>query len=193
MEKERIMEFRKRLQEILPKARYEHTISVSYTCAALAMRYGYDIGKAELAGLLHDCAKGYSNEELLSLCAQHGVLLRKEEITAPSVIHATYGAWVAEHEYGISDPEILSAIRYHTTGKPDMSILEKIVYIADYIEPRRDKAANLNEIRFLAFQDLDQTMERILSGTLTYLSQKGATIDPLTRKAYEFYSNKTVS
>lgn len=170
--------------------RYEHTLSVSYTCIALAMRYGYDIGKAELAGLMHDCAKRFSDSELIARCAEDGVELTDAEIHAPAVIHAKYGAWMAEHRYGIQDQEILDAIRCHTTGKPDMTMLDKILYIADFIEPRRDKASNLNRMRWLAFQDLDQTMFEILDGTLQYLNRKGCAVDPMTQEAYNWFEQK---
>ena len=114
--------------------------------------------------------------------------ITEAEIKAPAVIHAKYGAYLAENKYGIQDPEIISAIACHTTGKPDMSTLDKILYIADYIEPRRDKADNLPQMRYLAFQDLDETMYEILKGTLEYLDKKGNTIDPITLQAYEYFA-----
>ncbi len=186
---EQIRIFRKHLESKLNPMRYEHSISVSYTCIALAMRYGYDIHKAELAGLLHDCAKRYPDDTLIEKCRKHNISLSREEIAAPAVIHAKYGAWMAEHKYGISDGEILSAIQCHTTGKPDMGMLDKILYIADYIEPRRDKAPDLPRMRYLAFQDLDQTMYEILSGTLAYLKRKGSSVDPMTHQACLYYRN----
>lgn len=169
--------------------RYEHSLSVSYTCMTLAMRYGYDLGKAELAGLLHDCGKRYSDDIILKKCKKHGIFVSPEEEEAPAVLHANYGAWLAKHKYGISDPEILSAILYHTTGKPEMTMLEKIVYIADYIEPRRYKAENLPQMRALAYEDLDETMYEILKGTLEYLDKKSGSIDPVTLKAFEYYQD----
>lgn len=181
-----IITFRKQLKHKLDPMRYEHSLSVSYTCIALAMRYGYDLQKAELAGLMHDCAKRYTDNELIARCAKHNVELTEAEISAPAVIHAKYGAWLAEHKYGIHDPEILDAIRCHTTGKPEMGTLDKILYIADYIEPRRDKADNLAEMRYLAFQDLNQTMYEILAGTLNYLDKKGSRVDPMTMQAFEY-------
>ncbi len=184
---EKIMKFRKRLKNKLDPMRYEHSLSVSFTCVALAMRYGYDLERAEMAGLLHDCAKRYHDSELIEKCSRHGVELTEEELEAPAVIHAKYGAWMAEHKYNITDPEILSAIGCHTTGKPEMGTLDKILYIADYIEPRRDKAPNLPEMRELAFKDLDKTMYAILKGTLDYLGQKGCKVDPMTRQAFEYF------
>lgn len=182
---EQIVTFRKQLKHKLDPMRYEHSISVSYTCIALAMRYGYDIKKAELAGLMHDCAKRYTDNELIARCKKHGIALTPAELAAPAVVHAKYGAWLIKHKYGIHDEEILSAIACHTTGKADMGTLDKILYIADYIEPRRDKASNLPEMRHLAFQDLDQTLYRILGSTLDYLTKKGSLIDPMTMQAYE--------
>lgn len=184
---EQIATLRKQLKSKLDPMRYEHSIGVSYTCIALAMRYGYDLGKAELAGLMHDCAKRFTDNELISKCEKHGVTLTEDELKAPAVIHAKYGAWMAEHKYGIQDEEILAAIRCHTTGKPEMGTLDKILYIADYIEPRRDKASNLTEMRCLAFQDLDQTMYEILDGTLKYLKKKGGSVDSMTMQAFEYY------
>ena len=142
----------------------------------------------DFAGLMHDCAKRFTDSELIRKCQKHGVALTEAEIKAPAVIHAKYGAYLAENKYGIQDPEIISAIACHTTGKPDMSTLDKILYIADYIEPRRDKADNLPQMRYLAFQDLDETMYEILKGTLEYLDKKGNTIDPMTLQAYEYFA-----
>ena len=103
------------------------------------------------------------------------------------MLHAKYGAWLAEHKYQIRDQEILDAIGCHTTGKTDMTTLDKILYIADYIEPRRYNAENLPIIRKMAFEDLDGTMYAILSGTLEYLDKKGGNIDPMTVEAYEYF------
>ena len=182
-----IINLRKRMKRKLDPMRYEHTLSVSFTCMALAMRYGYDLEKAELAGLLHDCAKHFTDEELILRCEKHGVLLDPADRMAPAVIHAKYGAWLAAHKYQISDEEILEAIRCHTTGKPDMGMLDKILYIADFIEPRRNKAENLPQMRALAFEDLDRTMYEILKGTLGYLKKKNSFINPMTEQAYAWY------
>ena len=132
----------------------------------LAMRYGYDIDKAELAGLMHDCGKRFADEIILKKCISHKIPVTDAEMKALPVLHAKYGAWLAENKYGIEDPEIISAIACHTTGKADMSVLDKIVYIADYIEPYRNKAANLDDIRHMAFTDIDMAAYVILDDTL---------------------------
>ena len=126
------------------------------------MRYGADMEDAELAGLLHDCAKQYDNETLLKRAAKYGLQVSDAERRNPSLLHAKVGAYLAEHKYDVEKQEILDAIRFHTTGRPGMSLLEKIVYVADYIEPRRFKAPNLKKIRELAFLDLDRTVYEIM-------------------------------
>lgn len=118
---------------------------------------------------------------------KHGLEVTDAEYKALPVLHAKYGAWLAEHKYQITDREILDAIGCHTTGRPEMTTLDKILYIADYIEPRRYKAENLPKIRRLAYEDLDETMYAILAGTLDYLEKKGGSIDPLTAQAYEYF------
>ena len=138
--------------------RYEHTLGVSYTCMALAMRYSANLDQAEMAGLLHDCAKRYDDATIICKCQEHGIELTEGELRAPAVIHAKLGAWMAEHKYGITDPEVLSAIACHTTGKPAMSLLDKILYVADYIEPRRDKAPNLS-VQHIGAAQHQQTAE----------------------------------
>ena len=96
---EQILTLRKQLKSKLDPMRYEHSISVSFTCTALAMRYGIDIKQAELAGLMHDCAKRFTDSELIQKCQRHEVTLTEAEIKAPAVIHAKYGAYLAEHKY----------------------------------------------------------------------------------------------
>lgn len=185
-----ILKLRKKLKTKLSVSRYEHSLSVSFTCICLAMRYEYPLDKAELAGLLHDCAKCYSDSEIIRYCEKHKIPVSEEERMAPAVLHAKYGAWLAKKRYGIEDPEILSAIACHTTGKADMQILDKILYIADYIEARRDKAGNLAAMRKLAFQDLDLTLFKIMKGTLDYLSKKGGRVDPATEAAFAYYKER---
>ncbi len=185
--KDLIINLRNELRGKLKPSRYEHTISVSFICTALAMRYGYDLDKAELAGLLHDCAKHYGDEEIIMICRKQDILLTEDELKAPVVLHAKYGAWLAAHKYGIKDEEVISAIRWHTTGKPKMALLEKIVFTADYIEPRRDRATDLPFVRSLAFIDLDECIYQILSDTLNYLIGKGNFVDSMSNQAYAYY------
>ena len=178
---------KEKMRHKLGIGRYEHTLGVAYTAACLAMRYGADSETAEIGGLLHDCAKQYDNETLLKKCRKYELPVTEAEVKNPSLLHAKVGAYLAEHKYDVSDPAILSAIRFHTTGKPDMTLLEKILYVADYIEPRRFKAPNLEKIRGLAFQDLDEAVYEIMSDTLDYLNERPESIDETTKAACAFY------
>jgi predicted HD superfamily hydrolase involved in NAD metabolism len=179
--------YQKKLKTKLDKERYEHTIGVMYTAGALAMRYDYDVKSAMLAGLMHDCAKCIPNDKKITLCEKHNINISDLERANPFLLHAKLGAFLAMHKYRIRDKEIISSILNHTTGKPNMDLLDKIIFIADYIEPRRDKAPHLNERRKTAFVDIDQAMYEILGDTLEYLKEKSGDIDPVTEKAYEYY------
>ena len=140
--KERLALIRE-LETELAFGRFIHTMEVASTAANLAMCYGEDPAKAELAGLLHDCAKCMSLNKMLKICEKSGVPLSDIEKTSGSLLHSKAGAVLAACKYGVEDEDILNAIRYHTTGRPGMSLLEKIVFVADYIEPGRDSAPNL--------------------------------------------------
>lgn len=184
---ERIFELRKDLKKKLNPIRYEHSLSVSYTCISLAMKYDYPLDRAELAGLLHDCAKRYDDAAILEHCIKHQIPVTEAERKAPAVLHAKYGAWMVCNKYNIRDDEIAAAIACHTTGKAGMNKLEKILYIADYIEPRRYKADNLEEIRHIAYEDMDETLFQIMKATLEYLKTSGTFVDPMTQEAYKYY------
>lgn len=180
-------EMRKRVKKQLDKSRYEHTLGVMYTAASLAMAHGYPVEDAMIAGLLHDCAKNIPDDEKLKLCKKNHIPINSTEQERPCLLHAKLGAFLAQTEYGIKNQGILHAIQVHTTGEPDMSTLDQIIYIADYIEPMRDKAPDLEEVRKLAFTDLNLCVARILHDTLTYLHEKGGKIDPGTQRSYDYY------
>ena len=180
-------DIRKKLKKRLDKERFEHTMGVMYTAGCLAMAYDYPIEKAMIAGLLHDCAKCIPNEEKVQLCNDHHVLITSAEMENMSLLHAKAGVILAEEEYGIKDPDILHAIKDHTTAEPNMNLLDKIIYVADYIEPGRDKAPNLEYLRKIAYHNIDQCIAQILYDTLTFLNGKKGSIDPTTQLTYEFY------
>lgn len=195
-----LAKFRKEMEKTLEPKRYEHTLSVAYTAANLAAVHGVDIEKALVAGMLHDCAKCLSYKKQMSLCAKNHIVLSETEAQEDSpLLHAKAGGALARQEYGITDEDILNAIYYHTTGRPQMSPLEQVIYIADYIEPGRKHMKrtaaiedqymqNLAAARKLAYQDLNEALCRILQDTLTHLTQKGGKIDSMTRETYEYYS-----
>ncbi|MBR9944939.1 bis(5'-nucleosyl)-tetraphosphatase (symmetrical) YqeK [Clostridiaceae bacterium Marseille-Q4145] len=185
-----IRDLKKDLKKNMDESRYEHTLGVMYTSAALAMRYECDLDKALLAGLMHDCAKCMPNAKKLKTAEKYGLEITDLEKKNPFMLHAKVGAVLAEKKYDITDEEVLGAIRWHTTGRPDMTLLEKIVYVADYIEPKRDKAPNLGEIRKLAFIDLDRALLKILQDTLNYLGDSPEDVDSMTKSTYDFYQQQ---
>ena len=187
MDYKRINKIRKQMKRILHAKRFEHTLGVAYTAANLASIYNEDIDKAFIAGLLHDCAKCYSAEKNLKLCKIYNIVLNDVELSHTALLHSKVGAYLAEHKYKITDSDILNAILYHTTGRCNMSTLEKIIYIADYIEPTRKASPNLEESRKLAFQDLDQAMAFITGNILEYLYSLNLEIDTRTKETYEYY------
>lgn len=185
-----IKKIRKKVEKTLDPKRFEHTLGVAYTAAALAMCYEVDINKAQTAGLLHDCAKCMSNEKKLLICEKHHIPVNDVEKKNPFLLHAKVGSYLAMKQFCIHDQDIINAILNHTTGRPGMSQLEKIIYIADYIEPGRKQAPNLTQVRRMAFQDLDKALLQILGDTLKYLNSIDSPIDPMTQKTYEFYQGK---
>ena len=187
MAKYDFIKMEKKLAKYLDENRFAHTLGVMYTCASLAMVHGYDLENAQAAGLLHDCAKCIPTKKKLKLCSQHKIPVTDFEKEHPLLLHAKLGAYIARKKYDIEDEEILSAITYHTTGRREMSLLEKIVYIADYIEPMWNKAPNLDKIRRLAFQDLDECLYEILKDTLEYLDENPQNVDNITKEAFSYY------
>ena len=181
---------RKQMEKVQDEKRYEHTLGVAFTAASLAMRYGADVKQAQVAGLLHDCAKCMTNEERLSICKKNKLEVTPVEKANPFLLHAKVGAFLAKEKYGIQDEEILSAVRCHSTGRPNMPLLEKIVFTADYIEPSRKTAPNLDEVRTMAFQNLDIALCKILSDTLNYLDTVDQEIDPMTKETYHYYNGE---
>lgn len=182
---------RKQVKAALDAYRYRHTLGVMYTAASLAMRYEIPLDQAMTAGLLHDCAKCISDEKKIKMCSRHHIELSETELQNTALIHPKLGAYLAQAEYGVEDAGILDAIASHTTGHPDMSMLEKIIYIADYIEPGRTDAPNLKEVRRLAFENIDEAMFRILDDTLKYLKNSGKVIDSMTEETHDFYKKQT--
>lgn len=184
----------KRLTEILAAEldpeRFQHTMGVMHTAGCLAMRYDEDLNTALVAGLLHDCAKCMSHEEKMRICYENHIEITDAEKKNPGLLHAKVGAYLAKEKYHITDERILSAIESHTTGKPNMSLLDKIIYIADYMEPGRDAAPNLQKVRKLAFLHLDECLYVILKDSLDYLKTIGKPVDPMTELTFQYYNDK---
>lgn len=186
-----IRKIRKSMEKNQDEKRYEHTLGVAYTATALAMCHGGSVENAELAGLLHDCAKCMEDEKKIALCEKHHISITDLERRNPFLLHAKVGSFLAMNKYKVNDPDVINAILNHTTGRPGMSLLEKIIFVADYIEPGRKQAPGLDQIRPLAFRDLDAALSRILEDTLKHLQDTPGEIDPMTQKTYAFYKEKT--
>ena len=184
------------LAATLRPERYLHTLGVAYTAANLAacfMEGEEEVKKARKAGLLHDCAKYLTANEMLNLCDKYGVILTQCERENPALVHGKLGAYLAKQRYGMKD-EICSAIACHTTGKPKMTTLEKILYVADFIEPGRKldcKPYSLPEVRKQSFRDLERGLFMTLENTVNYLQRTNIPIDELTFQTYSYYKDKT--
>ena len=181
------IEMREKLKERLTPKRFEHSLGVEYTAAAMAMCHGLDIEQAAVVGLLHDCGKNFSAGEKILKCEKYGLPISTYERKNPELLHAKLGAAIAKDKFRVKDREILSAITWHTTGCPNMSDLDKVIYIADFIEPNRKMLPEMDAIRKEAFIDLDTCLLHILSNILEYLKRKGETIDEISEQTYDYY------
>jgi len=175
----------------LPAGRFLHTLGVVEAALPLAAKFGCDIQKTKTAALLHDIAKPLTTAEMVDICQAGKDPVTPEELAREKVIHAKAGAILAHSQFGIDDPEILDAIRYHTTGRPGMTVLEKIIFISDFIEPGRTKAPNLDKIRRESMIDLNRCVCMIARDTLQYLQDTKAIIDQRTIDTYEYYKSIT--
>lgn len=162
--------------------RYDHTLGVAASARELANRYGADPDKAELAGLLHDYCKCWPVEKLREILVRND--LPQELLEADKELwHAFAGAIVIQQELGVTDPDLLQAVRYHTTGRQNMSLLEKVVCVADYIEPNRS-FPGVEEIRERAEKNLEDALAFALGGTIAHLIEKSRPVYVLTLLAY---------
>ncbi len=189
MNKKERIELIKQIEKDLGYGRFIHTLGVAETSANLAMRWGVDPSAAEQAGLLHDCAKCLPLAKMRKICLKEGMILNDYEQDSAALLHSKAGSVLARTKYGVTDEEVLSAIKYHTTGRPAMSTLEKIVFTADYIEPGRESAPDLPQVRRMAYENLDACVFKILGDTLSYLARSDAPADPMTRKTYDYYAS----
>lgn len=161
----------KSLINTIGKDRYQHSIRVMNTSINLAKVYGEDMEKTRIAALLHDCGKISNVKDLLSKASEFDVVLDELMRENTSLIHAPLGAKLAEKVYNINDQYILDAIRYHTTGRENMTLLDKIIYISDYIEPERS-FEGLDLVRKLAFTDLNRSILISMNDTIKFLIEK---------------------
>ena len=178
------------LKSKLTHERYLHTQGVMYTAAVLAMRYQVNLFDAMTAGMLHDCGKYITLEEQEAEVKRYNIALSDEEQQIPSLIHAPLGAYLAKNEYGVTEESILNAILYHSTGRPDMTMLEKIIYIADFIEPYRGDSWKFRMIRNLTFTDIDKAIYESAKLIIDHLEKANRKIGEATVRTLEFYGGK---
>lgn len=158
---------RQRLSQMIDANRYQHTLGVEETAVVLAKRYGASEEQARLAALLHDCAKGLSRFHLLKRLETSDIVVDDMERSIEPLLHGPVGAIIAQEDFGVTDEAILQAIRFHTTGSPDMTLLDKIIFLADYIEPNR-VCPGIEEVRAKAQEDLDQAVVLAAGRTIIY-------------------------
>ncbi len=179
---------RNEVMPYLSSRRIAHVAGCESEAVLLAMQYGEDADSAAEAAILHDITKRLSFDEHLKLCEKYGIVCDKSELENEKLLHAITGAALARDLFGVSD-EIYSAIRYHTTGRPDMTLLEKIIYLADYIEPTRD-FDGVEALREAVYRDLDYGLSLAFEMSLTEVRSYGIEPHKNTVEAYEWY-NKT--
>lgn len=177
------------LKKRLKPKRLQHTLGVEETAIALARLFGCDDHEASIAALLHDNAKNLDTQALVQIC-QKAYPEYSLSLEYASVLHAFAGALIAAKQYPELSEDVIHAICFHTTGRPQMSQLEKIIYAADFAEPGREPFPGLEIIREHLFTDLDAGVYRILQQTVAYVRMKKKKIHPLTLAALEAYENE---
>lgn len=186
-----ITEYSNILKNYISGFRYNHSISVANCAMSLAMRYEAPLEDALIAGMLHDIAKKTQNSEMLSLCEKYNIELSDDDKKSIPVVHSYLGAYIAEHELNITNKDILNAIYNHTLGRANMSNLEKIIFVADYIEPLRSKREYMDEIRKMAFIDIDKCIVLIIDSCLKHLHSGNIFVHNKMIETYEYYKNVT--
>ncbi|ORT98992.1 Hydrolase (HAD superfamily), YqeK [Anaerovibrio sp. JC8] len=173
-------EMKEKLESRLKPTRFVHSVGVAESAVYLAQRFGVDVEKARIAGLLHDCARQYPNEQLLQEADKRHIVYGEVEKSMPLLVHGYVGAQLVSEEYGVQDEEIAQAIYRHTVGGADMTDLDKIIYFADMIEPSRNYPA-VEQLRELSrTAGLDEMVLAGLTRSIEFVLQKGHLIHPDT-------------
>ena len=175
--------------KMLKSKRVAHVLGVEEAAVRLARRYGEDEDLAAAAAMLHDCTKRLDKDEQLKLCREFSIPVDSGELKNPQLLHAKTGAVIAQDRFGMPE-SVCSAIRWHTTGRPNMTRLEKIIYLADMIEPNRD-FPGVDELRALAFEDLDAAMAMALASSVKSLRRREMDVYKDTLEAYRWYSRNS--
>lgn len=170
-------EMTKELQQMLTPARFRHSINTMETCIRLAEKYGADVDKAAIAGLIHDCAKDVDKDAVLPMCEKYGIIVDEIMRSQPKLLHGDIGAHMAKELFGVDDPQILAAVADHTLGRPGMDVISSIVFIADYIEPGRE-FEGVGEIRRAAEESLEKAIVVGINSTIRHVLRKGQLLHP---------------
>ena len=173
------------VQEMLTEKRYRHSLGVQKTAIKLAEQYDVSVEKASIAGLIHDCAKDLSFDQLLKQAAQFDIIMDDLTKYQPELLHGVVGAALAKELFEIEDNEIIDAVKYHTTGRHNMTKLDKIIYLADFIEPSRN-FDGIDPLRKIAFSNLDEAILMTLEHTIYYVITKGKLLHVDTIHARNF-------
>lgn len=173
------------LKENLKEKRFKHSLSVRDTAVKLAEFYNEDAEKAKIAGLVHDCAKYLVYRETIEISKKYGYDIDEISLKNPELLHGVAGAYIAKNTMGIEDKQILNAIVCHTTGKINMSVLEKIIFIADYIEPLRN-FPGVEEVRRKTYENLDEALIMAFNKTIKYVVENGQLLHLDTVKARNY-------
>ena len=171
------------VRQRLPEGRYRHSLGVARTAERLARRYGASRAHARMAGVLHDLARHWNADELLAYARQHGLRIDPSEAAMPVLLHARIGADIARQEFGVTDPDLLAAIETHTIAAPGMSTLQKILFLADAVEPSR-RFADRDRIEAAALHSLDEGMLASIRSSLDYFRERGIRAAPQTMEVY---------
>ena len=184
-----IEQMKEKLSTMLTEHRYTHSLGVMETAEKMAKTFNVDVENAIVAGLLHDCAKQIDRQVQLKMCKERNIELDEIKKSAPSLVHADLGASVARTEFGVTDDDVLSAIKYHTLGRKNMSDLEKVLFLADVIEPNRRDFEGLLELRDLCYKNLDEAMLYGLTLSIENVERKGRILHTQTLDAVEYFRN----
>ncbi len=176
-----------KLKGMLTEKRYRHSLGVMETAVEMAEIFGVDTEKARLAGLLHDCAKDVERNKRIPLCKELGVHLDAVKKDQKGLIHADLGAKMVETEFGITDIDIINAVKYHTLGRENMTDLEKILYLADIIEPNRVPFEGIEELRSLCKTNLDCAMLFALDRSIEYIQHRHKKLHSQTLAAQQYF------
>lgn len=177
-----MLDLDKVIKKRLPANRYYHSVAVARSAVGLAHHYGQDSQVAEVAGMLHDYARDLDTQKLVAIAKEQQLITHPVEYLIPVVLHAPVGAFLVARDLAIKDKRVLRAIRYHTVGAADMTDLEKIVFLADLVEPSR-RFPGVEDLRQMVWEDLNKAMLLALDCTIMYVLTKGQPLHPHTVEA----------